>query len=108
LTDHKKEILELFTKVVHALTIQIESFRHENKPLGQGLFILDYCAKRKTCIMSDLVRDLNFTPSTATRQTDKLVISHRMKNIGPIIKAFDEDELGVLLKLLKSTVDRLH
>ncbi|MHA1481604.1 MAG: MarR family winged helix-turn-helix transcriptional regulator [Candidatus Thorarchaeota archaeon] len=104
------------------------------------MFILDYCAKRKTCIMSDLVRDLNFTPSTATRQTDKLVniglvdrrqstndrrmtelsltpegrrinrlfISHRMKNIGPIIKAFDEDELGVLLKLLKSTVDRLH
>ncbi len=140
MTDQKKEILGLFTQVVHALTVQIDSFRYENKPLGQGLFILNYCAKKKTCIMSDLVRDLNFTPSTATRQVDRLVamgladrkqstsdrrmtelsltaegvkisrlfFKHRMKNIGPILKSFNEDELGVLMKLLKSAVDSLR
>ena len=90
--------------------------------------------------MSDLVRDLNFTPSTATRQVDRLVaiglvdrrqstsdrrmtelaltpegmkisrlfFNHRMKNIRPILKSFNEDEIGILVKLLKSVVEKLR
>ena len=66
-------ILRLFTQAVHRLTMQVETFAFEEKNLGQGIFIIDYIDYHGPCSMVDIVEAMNMTPSTATRQVDRLV-----------------------------------
>ncbi len=84
MSEDERELLGIFTKAVQALTIQVESFKYKGQQLGQTLFILDYISRNEGCIMSDIVKELRLTPSTATRQTDQLVdlkLVHRKQSV---------------------------
>ena len=71
--EHEDQVLRLLTQVVHRLTAQIETFAFEGTKFRQGIFIIDYITHHDQCSMSDVIREMKMTPSTATRQVDRLV-----------------------------------
>ncbi|MBD3408307.1 MAG: MarR family transcriptional regulator [Candidatus Lokiarchaeota archaeon] len=73
LTEQNDGILNLFTRVVLNLTRIIETFEFDGNKLGNTVFLIDYLHHNQNCSMTDISQEIILTPSTVTRQIDKLV-----------------------------------
>jgi DNA-binding MarR family transcriptional regulator len=67
------QILDALSDLIRCMNKTAEEFRFEGLQPGQSLLIIEYIASVKHCDMKEISQKLNLTPSTATRQIDKLV-----------------------------------
>ncbi|TFG02711.1 MAG: MarR family transcriptional regulator [Promethearchaeota archaeon] len=100
MSREEKQFIEIFTTFVERFTQGIEALEYKGKPVGTGIFLLNYIGKHPNCSMSEIIKFLNLIPSAATRRVDKLV------KIGLVNRTNDEEDRRIVnLNLSKEGIE---
>jgi DNA-binding MarR family transcriptional regulator len=73
MNSFEEDISNKFLSTLLNLASHIENVSDENTKIGSGIFILSIINSKEKCNMTDIIKNLNLVPSTATRQVDTLV-----------------------------------
>ena len=118
MTKLQKDLVELFTQALNQFTTESENFTYLDHKIGSDIFILNHLGFKIKCNMKDIITNLNYPPSTATRKVNKLVDLGYIKRLRPrdnrrsvelrltnkgrdIFARFHEQRFDPLLKVFK-------
>jgi DNA-binding MarR family transcriptional regulator len=90
MSGEEEQFIEIFTAFVERFTQGMEAFEFKVKPIGTGIFLINYIGKHPNCSMSEIIEFLKLIPSTATRRINKLV------NFGLVIRINDEKDRRIV------------
>ena len=79
----QKDLIESFTQAILKFSTEIEGFSYLDQKIGADIFIINQVGYKTKCNMKEIITNLNYPPSTATRKVNRLVELGYLRRVRP-------------------------